>query len=106
MAVPGDDLAVACERDCCDHLVEISDWLAVSPKFGSECAEDPVGLIRDGKFDQRLDDVVVPEGRGSRAGVAAVPVVGIGARKSTEYGGNVRQPNTLMLRSASKSYKP
>jgi hypothetical protein len=31
-----------------------------------------------------LNDVVVPEGRRSRAGVAAVPVVGIGAQKSTE----------------------
>jgi len=31
-----------------------------------------------------LNDVVVPEGRGSRAGVAAVPVFGIGARKRTE----------------------
>jgi hypothetical protein len=79
VAVPGDDLAVACERDCRDHLFEVSDWLAVSPEFGSECAEDPVGLVRNGKLDQGLDDVVVPERRGSRAGVAVVPVVGIGA---------------------------
>ncbi len=83
MAVPGDDFAVACERDCRDHLFEVSDLLAVSPEFGSECAEDLVGLVRNGKLDQGLNDVVVPEGRGSRAGVAAVPVVGIGARKGT-----------------------
>jgi len=56
MAVPGDGLAVVCERDCGDHLVEVSDWLAVSPEFGSECAEDPVGLVRNGKLDQRLND--------------------------------------------------
>ena len=54
--VPDDELAVAGERDCRDHLVEISDWLAVSPELGSECPEDPAGLVCDGEFDQGPDD--------------------------------------------------